>query len=117
MGMVAILVFFQVFVAPNINARPFSDTFKNLTSNNKYLVYPNPSSTEALVNLNLQSESKISIDVYNNLGQWEHSVTRNQFFTSGNHTIHIDLANSAKGFKVVHINDGIKIQLLPVIIK
>lgn len=109
--------FFQVFVAPNINARPFSDTFKNLTSNNKYLVYPNPSSTEALVNLNLQSESKISIDVYNNLGQWEHSVTRNQFFTSGNHTIHIDLANSAKGFKVVHINDGIKIQLLPVIIK
>lgn len=114
--------FFTVFVAPNIYARPLNDLPKDFVKldnkvNNKYNFYPNPSTSEAFIGLNLMAESIISIDVYNNLGQWEQSILNRQPFVKGSHTVNIDLRNEAKGYKIILINDEIKTHALPVIVK
>ena len=69
------------------------------------LVYPNPTASEAYLNLELGSASKVVVNVYNVQGTLVRTIDKGRM-TTGEHKISLEAEYLAKGNYIVHVNAG-----------
>jgi cytoplasmic iron level regulating protein YaaA (DUF328/UPF0246 family) len=79
----------------------------NLTTDEKFSVYPNPAQSEIIVSVFLEKNKCISIEIKNILGQTIKTIT-DRSFENGNNEIKIDLSNYPKGIYFVQLENGNK---------
>ena len=69
-------------------------------------ISPNPFEDKIYLNLNLKRDGNIQVDIYNILGQLVYN--RQETLSTGTHSLTIDdLPNTADGFLMVSVSDGI----------
>jgi hypothetical protein len=87
----------------------------------KAKIYPNPISVQqtypAHVQFQLQSGTTVSMEIYNEAGQLVRTLFRNEYFSDGDHIVHIETSRAVKGkyfVKIVTKNDVITLPVLVV---
>lgn len=81
-----------------------------------YSVFPNPTKDWVRLKISTQKAIKLKINVYNELGQLEPAFSKDKEFPKGVNDLLIDLSLLSKGIKYISIDDGIRVETLPVIL-
>lgn len=79
-------------------------------------VSPNPTKDWVRLKISTQKAIKLKINVYNELGQLEPAFSKEKEFSKGVNDMLIDLSLLSKGVKYISIDDGIRVETLPVIL-
>jgi hypothetical protein len=86
----------------------------------KAKIYPNPVSIQqtypAHVQFQLQGGKTVSLDIYNESGQLVRSLFRNEYFSEGDHVVHIETSKAVKGKYFVKISTNDDSVTLPVLV-
>jgi len=77
----------------------------NETSKNDVSIYPNPSSDNTYVNINLADDSNVSIEIYNAVGQLVKTID-NTNMQSGENLMTINISDLKAGMYIVKANIG-----------
>ena len=78
---------------------------QNETSRNDVSIYPNPSSDNTYININLADDSNVSIEIYNAVGQLVKAID-NTNMQSGENLMIINISNLKAGMYIVKANIG-----------
>jgi len=62
----------------------------------KLKIWPNPTKSNLNISYKLVQNQELSIDIYNSLGQQVKSIARNEFQSTGNHLLEINLPSDLK---------------------
>lgn len=77
----------------------------NETSKNDVSIYPNPSSDNTYININLTEDSNVSIEIYNAVGQLVKTIDRTNM-QSGENLMSINISDLKAGMYIVKANIG-----------
>lgn len=79
-------------------------------SNLQYQVFPNPMSEQGFVNLLLEKETKVEIQLFNNVGKLVKTILSRQIKNAGEHQLDFEVRNLPEGIYFVkfQINDKIE---------
>jgi len=120
-GMSAVLIKFQTISAysnnlyiDNINLSA-SNSIKVINNIANVSLYPNPTSSQAAIEISLASQDNVTITIYNNMGQLVLSQQHNQT-AAGDNTFNLNTENLSNGIYnvVVNTNKGFITQKLVV---
>jgi hypothetical protein len=78
-------------------------------------IFPNPSNTSATISLKLSKESKVKIELLNQLGQ-KVSEVYNGIFPQGDNTVKVNTSELANGNYFISCSDGITTKKLKLIV-
>lgn len=84
--------------------------------NKLYPVYPNPTNNNVTIGFTIRDEGRISLKLYNSLGQAVQTVANNQFYMPGLHTSVIDVANLNSGVYSLVLEKGSERQAQQIVV-
>jgi len=87
-----------------------------LSDKGSFFVYPNPVIENAILFFNLQSNSRVSIQIYNSLGQTVDKITE-EVFPQGYHSIKLNTRNYSKGLYYGALETNDKKCIIKILIK
>jgi hypothetical protein len=79
---------------------------KNLTSGilNSFIVYPNPATSNTSISFNISEKNKISVTVYDILGNVVSNLSQSNDFEKGNNTISLNTSNLSSGVYTISLD-------------
>lgn len=95
--------FLNIEITPCIDGEPCFTGGDTSSGSFSAQVYPNPAGLNANLLLNSEDDAKYTIELFTLLGQKIHSYSDNQLFSTGEHTIGIDLSKKLNGVYLLQI--------------
>ncbi|MBK8370792.1 MAG: T9SS type A sorting domain-containing protein [Saprospiraceae bacterium] len=91
------------------------------STNIKAKIYPNPISVQqtypAHVQFQLHTGTTVSMEIYNEAGQMVRTLFKNEYFSEGDHIVHVETSRAVKGkyfVKITTKNDAVTLPVLVV---
>ena len=78
--------------------------------------YPNPFNPTVRINLNIPYDRRLTIQIYNSVGQEVNAISINKYFTTGTHSIYWNGSKYPSGVYYIKFSDGFETKIRKILL-